>query len=132
VGTAAGHAYWISGVRVRDPGANGGVGVVDVRSEGFGSADAPPSGTSTGFGQLNGGVLATLFFSTRTQTWGAAPAAPVADRLVVDARNVAALRIDPRRAHISCRAKMVVTSDGPMQLRLAGCPPRGRHKWWND
>ena len=52
VGTAAGHAYWVSGVRLRDPAANGGVGVVDVRSEGFGSADAPPSGTSTGFGQL--------------------------------------------------------------------------------
>ena len=132
VGTAAGHAYWVSGVRLRDPAANGGTGVVDVRSEGFGSGDAPPSGTSTGFGQLNGGVLATLFFSARTQTWGAAPAAPVADRLVIDARNVATVTIDPRRARISCRAKMVVTGDGPVQVRLAGCPPRGRHGWWND
>ena len=95
-GTAAGHAYWVSGVRLRDPAANGGVGVVDVRSEGFGAGDPAPSGDVTDRLQLlNGGVLATLFYTSRPQTWGAAPAAPVADRLVVDARNVSAAHDRP-------------------------------------
>ena len=131
LGTAAGHAYWVSRVRVRDAAANGGVGVVDVRSEGFGTGDAPPSGTSTGTSFLDGGVLANLPFAWRKQTWGAAPAAPTANRLVIDARNVSSITIDRRRARVSCRAKIALTSDGPVKVRLAGCKSRHRHKHWH-
>ncbi len=129
-GTGAGHAYWVSEVAVRDATANGGIGQVDVRSGGFGVADPVPAATSTGLRQLTGGVLATLFYNYRAKTWGEAAPAPRADRLVVDARNVSSITIDPRRARVSCRAKIRVTSDGPMRVRLKGC--RHGHRSWRD
>jgi hypothetical protein len=131
-GTAAGHAYWVSRVRLRDAGANGGVGVVDARSEAFAAGDPPPSGTITGFSLLDGGVLANLPYVWRKQTWGDAPAAAAADRLVIDARNVSAVTIDPRRAGVSCDAKIVLTSDGPVNVKLEGCKPRRHHRWRRD
>jgi putative esterase len=126
-GTRAGHAYWISQVKVRDPAANGGRGVVDVRSEGFGTGDPSPSGKVLGSGQLTGGVLFSLPFSSQAQTWGPAPAAPVGDRLLVRATNVASVKIDRRRARVSCHAKIDVVSDGPIDVTLAGCMRRCKH-----
>ncbi len=121
-GTAAGHAYWVSGVTVRDAAAQDGVGKVDVRSEGFGVGDPVPNATTTGLRQLTGGVLATLFSNFRAKTWGDTPAAPVADRLVVDARNVSAISVDPRRARVTCDAQIVLTGE-PVEVTLAGCEP---------
>jgi len=99
---------------------------VDARSEGFGVGDPPPSGKVLGSGFLTGGVLFSLPFTSQAQTWGAAPTAPVADRLTVNATNVGTLTIDPRRARLSCRAKITVVSDGPVTVRLAGCPKHSR------
>lgn len=121
-GTGAGHAYWVSRVKLRDAAANGGVGVVDVRSEGFGVGDSPPSGTTAGSGLLTGGVF-PLGFTSRTQSWAPPPPAPVADRIIVDATNVSGLTIDPRRARVSCGAEVVVTSADPVNVTLAGCAP---------
>jgi Putative esterase len=121
VGTTAGHAYWVSRVKVRDAAANAGRGLVDVRSEGFGVGDAPPSGTVHGSGALTGGVLFSHPFTQQSQTWGAAAPAPAANRLVVKATNVASLSIDRRRARVRCDAKIAVASDGPVEVRLAGC-----------
>ena len=126
VGTTAGHAYWVSGVKLRDAAANGGRGTVDVRSEGFGLGDPVPSATVHGSGQLSGGVLFSLPFTSQSKTWGPVPAAPVANRLVVSATNVADLTIDRRRARVGCAARIDVTSDGPIDVRLAGCPKK-RH-----
>jgi hypothetical protein len=97
-----------------------------VRSEGFGVGDPQPSGTIRGTGQLTGGVLFSLPFTSQAQTWGAAPALPPANRLVVRATNVASFTIDPRRARIGCNAEVEVTSDGPVLVRLAGCRKRRR------
>jgi hypothetical protein len=126
VGTRAGHAYWVSDVRVRDPAANGGRGVVDIRSEAFGAGDPPTSGKVLGSGQLAGGILFSLPFASQAQTWGPAPAAPAADRLLVHATNVASITIDRRRARVSCQAKIDVVSDGPVKVRLEGCERRCR------
>jgi hypothetical protein len=128
VGTKAGHAYWVSKVKLRDPAANGGRGIVDVRSEGFGLGDPVPSATVFGSGQLTGGVLFSLPFTSQSRTWGPAPVEPVADRLVLNATNVAEVTVDRRRAHVSCRARIDVTSDGPVKVRLAGCDHE-RHGW---
>jgi hypothetical protein len=128
VGTKAGHAYWVSGVKLRDPAANGGRGVVDVRSEGFGAGDPAPSGTVHGSGQLTGGVLFSLPYSLQSQSWGTAPVAPVANRLVVNAANIASVTIDRRRARIGCNAQVDVTSDGPVDVRLAGCKKKHKKK----
>jgi predicted esterase len=121
-GTAAGHAYWLSDLTPRDPSANGGVAVADVRSEGFGAGDPAASPTAVGSGLLTGGIF-PLPFVSRSKAWGAAPAAPVADRLVVGATNVASLTIDPRRARVTCDAQVVVASAEPVDVRLAGCEP---------
>jgi hypothetical protein len=42
----------------------------------------------------------------------------------VSATNVAALTIDPVRAHVSCDAQIDVTADGPVDITLAGCEGR--------
>jgi hypothetical protein len=121
VGTAAGHAYWVSDIALREQAANDGRGLLDVRSEGFGVGDPEPSATATGTAQLTGGALFSLLYSFQSKIWAPAPAAPVADRLLVNATNVRALTIDPRRAHVTCDAEVDVTSDGPVQVTLAGC-----------
>jgi hypothetical protein len=125
-GTAAGHAYWVSRVLLRDAAANGGRGRVDVRSEGFGLGDPVPSDTAHGSGTLAGGALATLQYASQSRSWGSAPPAPLANRLVVDATNVSTLTIDPRRARVGCDATIALTSDGPTKVRLAGCEPHCR------
>jgi hypothetical protein len=61
-------------------------------------------------------------FVRREQTWGDAPVAPAADRLVVKATNVATAIVDARRARLSCAPKLDVTTDGPLDLRI-DCAP---------
>lgn len=121
LGTASGHAYWVSNVVLRDASGAAPLGTVDVRSEGFGVGDATPSGVATGAGVLQDGALAPLPYVSQTQTWGTAPAVPVADVLDITASNVASITIDPARARVSCSAKLNVTSDGPLKVILSGC-----------
>jgi acyl dehydratase/predicted esterase len=120
-GIRAGHAYWVSGVRLRRADR---VGQVDVRSLGFGRGDPPVSALRRGSGRLGGGLLGTLTFAVEKRTWGAAPRRPKRNRLRIVARNVAAVTIDPRRGRVTCGARVSVRSDGPLKVRLAGCPAR--------
>jgi hypothetical protein len=115
----ADHAFWLSGLRVRDGAARR--GTIDVRSEGFGTNDARPTGVRTSAGTLNGGAHGPMPYQRRDQDWGPAPAAARADRLVVRATNVAAAVVDAPRARVSCAPRLDVTSDGPLDLRIA-CP----------
>ena len=71
-------------------------------------------------------MLSRLPFTSQAQTWGPAPPTPVADRLVVDATNVASVTIDRRRARVSCKARIDVVSDGPVKVRLGGCKKKPR------
>ena len=57
-GVVADHAYWLSGLRVRDR-ATSPAATVDARSEGFGVADPAPSGTQASTGTVEGGPLST-------------------------------------------------------------------------
>lgn len=119
-GAVADHAFWLSGLRARDPTARR--GTIDVRSEGFGSGDPRPTGVRTSAGTLSGGSHGPMPYQRRDQDWGPAPAAPRADRLVVRATNVARAVVDARRARVSCAPRLDVVSDGPLDLRIA-CPP---------
>jgi hypothetical protein len=121
VGTAAGHAYWVSGITLRDGSGATPLGQIDVRSEGFGVGDPIPSGVSAGTGVLQGGAIAPFAYVSEIQTWGAAPPTPVADTLDITATNIASVVIDPVRAHVDCNAKLNITSDGPTQVTLLGC-----------
>jgi hypothetical protein len=117
--TTADHAYWLSKVRLRRSGGDA-IGVIDVRSQGFGVGSARPRST-TGSGTLTGGQLGPRPFAIRRTTWGQAPRSRRRDRLVIRARNVASVTIDARRARVSCHARRSVDSDGPLTVRLIGC-----------
>jgi hypothetical protein len=120
-GTAAGHAYWLYGVTLRNTQGAAPLGTIDVRSEGFGVTDPTPSATQQGAGALTGGQIPAIPFTSQSKTWGEAPAAPVADALDITATNVSNVTIDAARARVSCAAKLHLTSDGPLSVKLTDC-----------
>jgi hypothetical protein len=121
----ADHAFWLSGLRVRDASARR--GTIDVRSEAFGVGDPKPTGVRTSGGTLNGGAHGPMAYERRDQDWGAAPPAAKADRLVVRATNISRAFVDARRAKVSCAPRLDLVSDGPIDLRIACPAPVTRH-----
>jgi C-terminal binding-module, SLH-like, of glucodextranase len=121
----ADHAYWISGLKVRDAEANP-LATIDARSEGFGVGDPEPGGVTRSAGTLDGGSRGPLPYARRAQEWGPAPAAPEADRIVVQAANLATATIDAPRARVSCSPQLDISSDGPLDLRVICARPRKR------
>jgi pimeloyl-ACP methyl ester carboxylesterase len=120
-GTAAGHAYWLSGIRLRSSAGDPPIGTVDARSHGFGLGDPQVSATTPTAGALQPGNLGVLGYAGRRKTWGSAPAAPAENRLDISATNVSAVSVDPVRARIGCDATLDVHSDGPIDVTLSGC-----------
>ena len=114
----ADHAYWLSGLTVRRPGA---IGTIDVRSEGFGAGDPRPSGQRVAAGTLTGGTKAAMPYVEFSQSWGPAPRTPRRDVLSVTAHNIARVVVDVARARVDCDAQVKLTSDGPVKVVLAGC-----------
>jgi dienelactone hydrolase len=116
-GLDGGHAHWLSGVRLRDPTVPTRSGIIDVRSRGFGVADPPvialPDDT---------GASAGVGFTRRSRSWGPAAAEARADELDVHATNVAEVTVDAGRARVTCKARVAVTSDGPVAIRWVNCP----------
>jgi hypothetical protein len=122
-GTAAGHAYWVSDVNLRDRTANGGRGAIDARSEAFGVGDPTPSSTASGGGALTGGTIPAISFVSQAKTWGATPATPRVDRIDLRATNVSSVSIDAARAGVDCNVIVnVLASDGPLATNLGDCP----------
>jgi hypothetical protein len=117
---AADHAYWLSGMRVRDRSGSP-EGTVDARSHGFGAGDPPVRAATSDGGALEGGSHGPLPFVRRAQDRGAAPRAARANRLDLVAENVSALTIDVGRARIGCDVDLRVRSDGPLRITLGGC-----------
>jgi hypothetical protein len=122
VGMVADHAYWLSGLQVRDPSGTEPLAKIDARSAGFGRADPGVDPTQTfPSKQLTGGNLPPLNYSERRKTWGPPPSAPRRDVLHIDAQNTKRVVVHPARAHLSCQASLDVTTDGPLSVTLAGC-----------
>ncbi len=115
----ADHAYWLSGLRVRD--AEAGTGTIEVRSEAFGEAVPDVQPVTTGAGTVTGGAFGTAPYVERRQDVAEPAATPAADRLVVTATNVGRVVVDPARARLTCAADVQVESDGPLEVVLAGC-----------
>jgi hypothetical protein len=44
------------------------------------------------------------------------------NRIVIKAKNIAAITIDPAAARVSCNVKLDIQSDGPLKVTLIGCP----------
>jgi hypothetical protein len=113
-----GHAYWVSGIRLR---AGAKLGDVDVVSHGFDGGDPVASPTRHGSGTLKG-LLGTLTFSSQARSWSTAPKRARADRLVIRTTGVASLTVSAARARVSCHPKLTIHADGPLHVRIVGCP----------
>src|SRR3954447_17832256 len=111
------HAYWASGLTVRDPKKSQ-TGTFDARSEAFGVGDGTPTGVADGAGTLDGGTHGPTPYVERTQDWTAAPKTPAADTLNVNATNIASATVDAARAKLSCAPTLNVKSDGPLDLKI--------------
>jgi len=71
---------------------------------------------------LAGGALFDPYpFTFMKKAWGATGRAVKANRIDIDAENIARAVIDPARARVDCSVKLNVKSDGPLTVRLAGC-----------
>jgi hypothetical protein len=114
----ADHAYWLSGLRVRGDASPG---TIDVRSLAFrrGSREAMP--VEQGAGVLAGGQNQAMPYATETRPWGEAPAQRPRDALRIRADNVRRVVVDPARAGVSCAVRLVVRTNGPLTVELAGC-----------
>jgi hypothetical protein len=114
------HAYWLSAIALRDPAA--GTGRIDVISHGFGAAEPAPGDTQSGAGMVTGGYFLPEYpFTRRFKEWGPGPPSQVADVLDVSASNVRTVRVNAPRAKVTCSARLMVESDGPLDVLLDGC-----------
>jgi len=120
-GTVANHAYWLSGLKLRDSSGAAPLGKIDARSEGFGRGDPPQHATSHTVGTLTGGNVGPLTFAETSRDWGRAPHTPRRDVLHLDATNLRTATVDLGRARLDCNAKVKAQSDGPLAIHLAGC-----------
>jgi pimeloyl-ACP methyl ester carboxylesterase len=115
----ADHAYWVSRIELRDGAEQG---QIDAVSHGFGVGDPAAADTERGTGSLEGGNFGSLMYTSQKRTWGEPPQAAVANRIDVTASGIASAVIDVKRARVGCDADVRVTSsDGPLEIRLAGC-----------
>ena len=125
LGVVGDHAYWLSGLTVRDPSQSGAGndpgGQIDAVSRGFGSADPVASVTQPGAGQLTGGNLGPIQFTSRAKTWGPPTPAPRGNAIAVTATNISKASIDVKRASVDCSVTLNITSDGPIDVSLPGC-----------
>ena len=120
VGVATDHAYWLSGLALRDAGGPAPRGTIDVRSAGFGTGDPQALPTRWGAGVLTGGVYTPAFLS-RGREWAPVPQTPAANRLEIRAQNIASVTVHPDRSRVGCDAELEVATDGPVAVTLAGC-----------
>jgi hypothetical protein len=116
--TVADHAYWLSGLQVRKPGA---VGTVDALSAAFGITDAKVLNMQYGASALTGGEIPAMAYVVRSQQWGPFGKAPKADTIQLTATNLKSVTIDVARAGLTCGAKLSVKTDGPVTVTLGGC-----------
>lgn len=119
-GLVGNHAYWLSDISVRDNSAAAPRGTVDAFSRAFGVGDALVSPTQTGAG-VTSGNLGLQAYVSQYKTWGVPTVAPAVNRLDIVARNVSSVTVHPQRAKLSCNAQLVVDTDGPLTVNLAGC-----------
>ena len=117
LGIVADHAYWLRDLELRSAGH----GTLDAVSKAFGRDDPTPSSTQAGAGALPGGSLLDPYpFTSTKKTWGPTPDVPKQNRIVIDAENIASMKINPGRARVGCGVALEITTDGPLTVRIGG------------
>jgi len=124
------HAYWVSGLTLRNPTAFPPIGKIDVMSLGFGVADPTPNPTQTGSG-VYVGTTGPVSYTYQTRDWGVTPQLAVSNSLKIVALNIRTMTINPERAKIDCGAAFRVITDGPLDITLDGCGASGVHHFGN-
>lgn len=114
-GAIADHAYWVSGLRVRDSKASP-RGTIDARSAAFGYGDSEVLPIESSAGVVEGGSHGPMPYQRRERKWGPVPPLAKTSKLFVKATNVASATFDGTRARVGCAPKLYVTSDGPLEL----------------
>ncbi len=112
------HAYWLSGLELR---AGTEQGEIDAVSHGFGVGDPEPGATERGTGTLEGGNLGSLIFTRQRKAWGEPPPQPALNRVEITATGIGSAVLHVERARVDCDADVVIESDGPLTVTLAGC-----------
>ena len=113
----ADHAYWLSGLKT----SKAGIGSIDALSGAFGRTDPKVLPMSYGAGVLQGGEIPAMTYAVRSQQWGPEGKAAKADVLRLTVKNLRTVTVDVARAGLTCGTKLEVTTDGPVQVVLAGC-----------
>ena len=116
IGLVHDRAYWLSDIRVRDDGEFLAKGVVDAVSLGFGRSDPESQQTQSA------GVSGPAPYVEYERTYGEPGVVPVENRIEIDATNIGHLTIDPVGARVDCDVVLDVTTDGPLDVELLGCP----------
>lgn len=111
-------AYWLSDIRSRSKDE---LGAVDVVTRGQGRADAPVPATVTQAGVTDGTFSPVNPYLREYRHLAAPVSAPREDVLDIRSAGVGAVTVDPARAGVSCDAELVVATDGPLTVTLAGC-----------
>jgi hypothetical protein len=125
-GLTAGHAYWISGLTLRDATVDPPLGKIDVFSHGFGVKDPVANPTQNGSGVFVGPYTKgqnTVSYTVKSRDWRDAAVTTAQNQLDIVAQNTATVTIYPARARVDCNAVLNVQSDGPVTVQLAGCGP---------
>lgn len=124
-GLTSDHAYWLSGITLRDgqdPSARGTVEAVSFALDGATPPVVERSATTGTTPTLIGG--APVPWVGEEVTWSSPTPGPKADRLTLELGNIRSLTVHAARAGLTCDADIDVISDGPVTVDLAGCPRR--------
>jgi hypothetical protein len=130
VGLNSDHAYWVSGLTLRDAMVSPPIGKIDLMSFAFGVADPAPNPTQTGSG-VYVGTTGPVSYTFQSRDWGATPQIPASNSLKIVAQNIRTLTINVQRARVDCSAALRVLTDGPVDITLDGCGPGGVHHFSN-
>jgi hypothetical protein len=125
IGLVGNHAYWVSGLVLRNPARTGAggdpEGRIDAVSHGLRIGDPSASATQRGIGTLTGGYMGPIQFVSSAKSWGAARSAAQSDALDITATNISRAAIDVARAHVDCAVTLHIATDGPLSVALPGC-----------
>jgi len=136
-GMNADHAYWVSGLTVRDARHEGQIpqavktdgsaswapyGRIDVMSHGMGKAEPEPNAIVRSSGTFSFGVdYPWPRYNAQEVTWKPASSTPARNVIDIKAENIATVTIDPVRAKVTCAATIYLASDGPTIVTMTGC-----------